>query len=416
MKRLLLCLWVLWATPAWATLQILPSGVAGAALNTGATAWQGLYGGGSWVTTEANVQSLAGAAGDFVHLRVTLTAAPGVGKSYAFTLRIAGANSALGCTISDSATTCSDTDTAAVTAAQTVGMQCVPTSTPDAANAMYTVMFIGTTAQQTTVGGGTHGDSLATSGSDYFPLSGTENSSTTETNMDVLLPLGGTFSGLRIALSGSPDNGAGTQSYVFTVRKNAAPPASPLTCTISETATTCSDTSNSVTVVAGDLVDVLVTVVGTPTARRVTSGVILTTTNDNEFAVMASDDAALGAAATGYARVVFANTAPNATETVTQQQSHQFAVTALYANVVTAPDNGAGTQSYTFTLRQDAADSSPAVTCAISEASLTCNQTGASTLVNLDDLLTTSVVPANTPVGSMWSISYAGFTTPRRQW
>ena len=65
--------------------------------------------------------------------------------------------------------------------------------------------------------------------------------------------MGGTLSELRVRLSAAA-GGAGS-SYAFTVRKNGVDTS--VTCTIAVAATSCSDTTNSVSFSAGDLISVL---------------------------------------------------------------------------------------------------------------------------------------------------------------
>jgi hypothetical protein len=52
-----------------------------------------------------------------------------------------GAVSSLACTISDSATTCSDTGSIALKPGDTVNVRSVPTSNPDARSATWTSSF-----------------------------------------------------------------------------------------------------------------------------------------------------------------------------------------------------------------------------------------------------------------------------------
>ena len=70
----------------------------------------------------------------------------------------------------------------------------------------------------------------------------------TESNVSVPLPVGGTLSGLRVKQDDSPDNGSGTQTNTYTVMINGA--STGLTCAISELATTCNDTTHTVSSVA----------------------------------------------------------------------------------------------------------------------------------------------------------------------
>lgn len=66
-------------------------------------------GGGTPSTTEASSQVASAGAATISNFRVTVSAAPGVGNSYAFTWRKAGSDQTVTCTISDTATSASDT-------------------------------------------------------------------------------------------------------------------------------------------------------------------------------------------------------------------------------------------------------------------------------------------------------------------
>lgn len=64
-------------------------------------------------------------------------------------------------------------------------------------------------------------------------------------------------------LNGTPGS---SDSYAFTVRRNGADTA--VTCTVSGSASSCVDTSNSVAFAADDTISIKVTPTGTPSARR----------------------------------------------------------------------------------------------------------------------------------------------------
>lgn len=120
--------------------------------------------------------------------------------------------------------------------------------------------------------GGTGKNTLATGATNYFPVSGPVDATGTENEYKQVVSTTGVASRLFCNLpAGSPDNGGGTQTYTFTLRKNTADTA--LTCAISEAGQTCSDTSNTVAVTAGDLIDFSSVPSGTPTARSVTCSI-----------------------------------------------------------------------------------------------------------------------------------------------
>jgi hypothetical protein len=81
-----------------------------------------------------------------------------------------------------------------------------------------------------------------------------------ETTIQEVLLSGGKVSNLRIFLTSSP---GGSDSYVFTVRRDPAGAGAPvntsITCTITGGATSCEDKVNSQTFSAGDAISVLAT-------------------------------------------------------------------------------------------------------------------------------------------------------------
>lgn len=83
--------------------------------------------------TEQNVNIFVGNSYTIQRLHVDLVSAPGTGTSYAFTLRKNAADTALTCTIADSATAGSDnTHTVSVVDGDSLDIKVVPTSTPSA--------------------------------------------------------------------------------------------------------------------------------------------------------------------------------------------------------------------------------------------------------------------------------------------
>jgi hypothetical protein len=114
------------------------------------------------------------------------------------------------------------------------------------------------------LGGGTADSNLITNGVSYVAIFSSLPRSATEADVAQILPVGGTLSNFNVVLNGSP---GASDSYAFTIRKNSTTDTS-VTCTISGTATTCSDNSNSASFSAGDRVSIKVSASGGPTPRR----------------------------------------------------------------------------------------------------------------------------------------------------
>jgi hypothetical protein len=108
-----------------------------------------------------------------------------------------------------------------------------------------------------TVYSGTAGISL--SGTTFFPIGGGSGASTTETAVDADVQASTTISKFGANLSAALGM---SNSVVFTWRKNMS--SQTLTCTISgAVATSCADSTNSFSVVPGDLVDIQAVFSGT---------------------------------------------------------------------------------------------------------------------------------------------------------
>jgi hypothetical protein len=122
-----------------------------------------------------------------------------------------------------------------------------------------------------TLAGNTVGFNNSASATEYTSLIATGfDQNTTTTNGQATVGRSGTLSAIAVTLSGTP--GAG-KSYAFTVMvtpAGGAQAASANTCTISDATTTCTS-SSSITVNAGDKINLRIVPTGTPSARAVNS-------------------------------------------------------------------------------------------------------------------------------------------------
>lgn len=105
-----------------------------------------------------------------------------------------------------------------------------------------------------------------TVGTRYAPPGGGGTPASVEAESQVASPSAATVTKFYVTASVAP--GAGN-SWAFTWQKAAV--AQSLTCTIANTATSCSDTTNSFTVAQGDLTDVKIVSSGTPVATPMVS-------------------------------------------------------------------------------------------------------------------------------------------------
>jgi hypothetical protein len=104
-----------------------------------------------------------------------------------------------------------------------------------------------------TVYSGVAGITISGGVTNYFPFGGGSIASVTEADVTVNLRSAATVSNFTAHLSAAL-GGAGANSVVFTLRKNAADTA--IACTITDPAVQCSDTADSVSFATGDTIDV----------------------------------------------------------------------------------------------------------------------------------------------------------------
>lgn len=148
------------------------------------------------------------------------------------------------------------------------GMTATTQTGGDSTAKLATDAFVQAAVAAATTGAGIitySGPSLTFSGTQYFPIGGGGIASSTETNVDLDSPAAATIQNFSVQMSAAPGVG---NTVVYTWRKNAT--GTTLTCTITGASqTACNDTTHTITVVQGDLMDIQAvttgTIVGTPT-------------------------------------------------------------------------------------------------------------------------------------------------------
>ena len=405
-RRLLaIGLW-LWASPCGASDQVMMGTILNT-VDTGSAEYANFNGLSNATNNRNDKICTMPTGGTLSALRILVDTDPdnGVGvDSYQFDVMDGTATTGIVCTVADGATSCQDsTNTYAVVATDAISLRSTPSGTPATTVVSFSLNFDGTTAAESLLCGGSGVDSLSATVTRYVSVAGNRSAQATEQRQETVIPTSGTVKSLYVEIDGAPDTGVGTQEYVVTVRQNTAGTA--LTCTISEAATTCSDVSNSFTVVAGDVITVeYVPSASAPTARGVNyNSVVFLADTDGEF-ILTAVDQSLNNAAARYAAVVGTG-GINATETVVDDPGQAFTVQNMYVQLSGTP--GAG-NSYQFDFRLGAADASATFTCTISDSATACNDTESIAIAN-DNLLDTEITPASSPTGRTASISYRGF-------
>lgn len=357
-----------------------------------------------WNTTDNAIRNVIPVAGDQKTLYVEVGTAPGAGKSWVFTLVKNGVDTSSTCTIADAATSCSDlVNTTALTAGNTLSVKSVPSGTPASpVTIRFGWAFQATASGEGIVLGATRGTTLSNSATNYAGVQMSGAANATLANVDQIMPTGGTFSHLYVELEGAPTAG---KSYAFTLLKAGADQS--LTCTVSDTATTCNDTANSFTVAASDLVALKIVPTGTPTARVARWGVKWTPTVDGEAIYLHSNlSAALNTAgSTRYNSVGGSTNTWQSTEAVTQSLITAFSFRKFFISLSAAPG---GAASYTFKNRVNAADG--AFSIAISGASTTGSDTVTTSSLTAGSKLAISALSASSPSASSAKYSFVAFT------
>ena len=352
--------------------------------------------------TETNESVPISPAGTLSKLYVIVQTAPGAGKSRTFTLMLDGSTTALVVTISGTNTTGSDTtNSVSVTAGQNVSLKLEPTSTPASSNAHWGVQFTGTTSNESALLGlGTGLDATSTLRIAPHGASASVGSSNA-LGRTLKATAAGTIKNLYVKLTTAP--GAGT-SRKFEVYKGGS--ATALTVTISGTATTGNDTSNSFTVVADDNLVVVETPTTSPATSRGMTGLTFSADTDGQFLIGASDTSV--GTVDRYARVQAAHMDVSTAEADVQEPaSIALTIKNIYAEIDVAL--GAGN---TMAITLDKNASATALTTSISGASQVKANAASDISIASADLLSTFLDITGTPTAKRLAVGMMGFITP----
>lgn len=401
-KAFLTLLLILVCSPSWATEQVVIGG-SDDNLSNSATEYNDVFGGGgSWSTTEADANLVISSPATFKSLKIELESTPGAGKSYAFTLRKNGSDTSVTCTVSDTNTTCSDASNSfTVVAGDLVALQSVPSGTPSAIPAFWS-MIIDTTTDGESIYGQAITDDLSASATEYAPVFSSYFLNTNDNIDRALIPTSGTIKNLTVKLQAAP--GAG-KSYQFTLRKNRSNQIT--TCTVADAATTCTDTSNTYTVAAGDTVAVQIVPSGTPDVTRASIGITFLSDTVGEFIVNAVSRGGFSNSASSYQYVIANDTINSSTESQRVSLAQSMTLKNIYVALDDAP--GAG-KSLEFVFNEVGV-AETALKCTISDTNSTCNDT---TDITLSDggKYNLKANPSGTPSVGEWRLAMLGYISP----
>ncbi len=354
-------------------------------------------------------------AGTFSNLTFSLFSALTSG-SYSLTLVKNGTLTANTCTISSGQQSCTDTThPISVVAGDLMSLEMTPTSTPlplQAGGTFASIQFDGTTAGESFISSAFRLPSTAVT--QYGPLGYIDPSTeTVETAASIVFPTSGTIDLLRVTTANPP---GATKGWAFSLRQGTTisnEATTSLTCTISGSGTPahCEDLTDTVTVSAGDILSMVALGVTTPLAgQSATVAVRFKPTVDGESVMLSSWRANLSTGPVSFTFPAGYGSNIQSEATTSANVSTGFTWEKLYTAFDTAPG---GTASRTHAARLN--KSSQTLTCAVTGAATTCNDTTHTVAITAGgtNLIDFSSTPANTPAASLnIRISAVAFIAP----
>lgn len=370
--------------------------------STFAARWNNLMGGGSaWNVTESQMDGIVTAAGTIDTLNFVVDSSPGSGRSWIATVRKNAADTDLTCTITNSNTSCSDlTHSVSVSPGDKVSFQVAPSGNPPSTSSRWSTSFKSSAAKESTYPGR---NSQSTSGTTYGnPIGGQNGNSSTESAREQIVATSGTIKNLYVEETAAPGSG---KSRVMTFRKNGVDQT--VACTVSDTATACSDTTNSFTVAAGDIISIKSVASGSVAASSMRFGWTFVSDTDGEFLLAFVVSSGPSNLSTTHFYLVGANDGVDFTDGNRKQLGNACTLKKMYVRFNTAPGSG---KSWTANLRKNAStDTSLSVTVSDS------NQVGSVTsdvTVLSTDYWNTKLVPSGIPSGSTLHTAFLGYIAP----
>lgn len=235
------------------------------AATNSATRYEVISGGNTQTTTDALAASVVPHGATVKAMYFSLNVSPGAGKNWKYQIMKNGSNEASSeVTVADAATTGNVTGLSiALTAGDRISLRTVPTGTPTSGQCCWSVLFESTTDGESMLIGRVNNG--INSADHYAAISGREENTGTEASTDSIV--GGTnfdLKNLYVNLSAAPGSGTNWDTYI---RKNAGSTA--VVATVNGTNTTGSDITNTASFTNGDLVNLLVDAIGSPSSSSV---------------------------------------------------------------------------------------------------------------------------------------------------
>lgn len=217
----------------------------------------------------------------------------------------------------------------------------------------------------------------------------------------LIAPTDGTFRNLHVKLASPLTNSGATQT--FAIDEDGT--ASSVTCQIAVDSGApgdqeCSDTSNTLTVVAGNQYTISSDVSGTPGLQPNAYGITFIATTAGEFILAAASDNAPDPLTVEFMAITAGDGTWDTDNGDVSEVILAINAKALYAAVSVVP--GASPNAWDFTLSKDATDT--ALTCNIGTAATACNLTGQSIAYNgTSEVISIELTPTSDPDDFVWA-------------
>jgi hypothetical protein len=394
-----------WAQPASADISSKWIGmVAG---NTAATRFSVVTGGLTANATEANGQTPIPVAGTVTKLHGHVTAAPDNGAgtdTWSITLREAGADTAATCTISEAETDCSWTGSEAISAEALLGVEITPANTPTAANVAWVFEFSHGSKVVTFF---TASGNLSAASTNFLPIQGDGTSNpTSDATSSSVMPIAGSLTDLCVNLLTAPSAGT-TRTFTAAVNAVADTTLQVAFTDVDASPTLRCDTA-TVSVSAGNRVNVQATLTGSPTAGRAEIGLAIDPTTDGQFPIISTANAVTDTALVRYIPITGALYTPNATESTFQiETATDYTITSCWAYPSVSPSPG----NYTIVLRENTANASTTFSIQLTALSAV-EGTGTAFTPASGGVLAGEITPASSPTAARVHWSCVGYIAP----
>jgi len=355
-------------------------------------------------TSDISDQAIAPVSGTLSSLYVTSTDPVTVG-TVAFTLYVNLNATVLTCTIAISSTSCSDNHTVSIHAGDNFGIK---ETQPNVGSGniyepRYSIKFTPTTPNQTMLLGGI-GPSLLNTSTQYFmPWGGFMPGNTASSNYSNYFADSGTISNFYAAATTTTVSG----SYALAAGGGANGTASALTCSIGTGASSCSDTTDATTTIAGVTLSSLVSTPSSPSPLAIEASAAFVPNTPGNFEIFSFG---YGITSAGYMIIVGQNAGGSTFSTVeasTTVPAQPMVVTALYVGTnAQAPGSGA---TRTITLNDNGV--ATALACTMSGASQTsCSSTGKSVTINQGDSIDYHITQTGSPSNQTLRVTLSAHT------